>query len=241
MAEQKKNGSLPRSGNRSISYQHKRRKPESILHQMTGKCKPLNWRKVAVVVIAFTLVAVLVQRLNNYKGSIVDNGKNVATHENMTSDQKILQQPERVFIYCNNASADTGASTEVWNRETSHDKCYVITDGERYELASVITAEAVGEPFEGKIAVAQCILQACRDDGIRPLEVLEKYAYSTRRPEPTEEALEAVAAVFDSGHVATSEPIKYFYAPNFTVSEWHESQEYVMTINNHKFFKEADK
>ena len=71
------------------------------------------------------------------------------------------------------------------------------------------------------------------------MEALERYTYSTRRPEPTDEALAAVAAVFDFGHVATTEPIKYFYAPDLASSEWHESQVYVMTINNHKFFKEA--
>lgn len=123
--------------------------------------------------------------------------------------------------------------------EAGFEKRYIITDEERYELASAITAEAVGEPYAGKVAVAQCILQACEDDGIRPLEALERYTYSTRRPEPTDEALAAVAAVFDFGHVATTEPIKYFYAPDLASSEWHESQVYVMTINHHKFFKEA--
>ena len=123
--------------------------------------------------------------------------------------------------------------------EAGFEKRYIITDEERYELASAITAEAIGEPFAGKVAVAQCILQACEDDGIRPIEALTRYKYSTRRPEPTDEALAAVAAVFDFGHVATSEPIKYFYAPELVASLWHESQVYVMTINNHRFFKEV--
>ena len=129
--------------------------------------------------------------------------------------------------------------TNAWAAEAGFEKRYTITDEERYELASAITAEAVGEPYAGKVAVAQCILQACEGDGIRPLEALERYTYSTHRPEPTDEALAAVAAVFDFGHVATTEPIKYFYAPDLASSEWHESQVYVMTINHHKFFKEA--
>ena len=81
--------------------------------------------------------------------------------------------------------------------------------------------------------------QTCEDEGIRPDEVLRVYAYSKRRPEPTQEALEAVQDVFDFGIVATTEPIKYFYAPALVDSEWHESQIYVMTINGHRFFKEA--
>lgn len=45
--------------------------------------------------------------------------------------------------------------------------------------------------------------------------------------------------MFDFGQVATSEPIKYFYAPALVSGEWHETQVYVLTINGHKFFKEA--
>lgn len=118
------------------------------------------------------------------------------------------------------------------------EKRYELTNDERAEIASVITAEAVGEPYAGKVAVAQCILQACEDDEIRPCEALTKYGYSKNRPEPCSEALKAVVAVFDCGQVATAEPIKYFYAPSLTDSEWHESQDYVMTINGHRFFAE---
>lgn len=134
--------------------------------------------------------------------------------------------------------ADAGTKT-VWVEKTGFEKRYNLTDSERLEIAQVITAEADSEPFAGKVAVAQCILQACEDTGMRPREVLSMYSYSNRRPDPSGEAMEAVAAVFDFGYVATTEPIKYFYAPALIDSEWHESQEYVMTINNHKFFKEA--
>ena len=51
--------------------------------------------------------------------------------------------------------------------------------------------------------------------------------------------MQAVRYVFDFGMLASTEPIKYFYAPALTDSEWHESQIYVMTINGHRFFKEA--
>lgn len=116
---------------------------------------------------------------------------------------------------------------------------YELTEEERWVVASVVTAEAAGEPYMGKVAVAQCILQACEDDGIRPTEAVVTYRYAKSRPEPTEEALRAVEAVFDRGEVATDEHIKYFYAPALVYSEWHESQVYVMTIKGHKFFKEA--
>lgn len=103
----------------------------------------------------------------------------------------------------------------------------------------MLTAEAGGEPFAGKIAVAQCITRPARTKGSGRTKCCCVYAYSKRRPEPTQEALEAVQDVFDFGIVATTEPIKYFYAPALVDSEWHESQIYVMTINGHRFFKEA--
>ncbi len=116
---------------------------------------------------------------------------------------------------------------------------YKLTEEERWVVASVVTAEAAGEPYLGKVAVAQCILQACENDGIRPTEAVVTYRYAKSRPEPTEEAMRAVEAVFDRGEVATDEPIIYFYAPALVYSEWHETQVYVMTISGHKFFKEA--
>lgn len=149
------------------------------------------------------------------------------------------QAAEYIFKNDDGAPVNLQAMTTAWATEAGYEKRYDITDAERWEIASVVTAEANGEPFAGKVAVAQCILQACEDDGIRPGEVLTAYGYTKKRPEPTDEALEAVQAVFDHGDIATSEPIKYFYSPALARSSFHESQDYVLTINNHKFFKEA--
>lgn len=133
---------------------------------------------------------------------------------------------------------DMQGLTNAWAAEAGFKKRYDLTDEERYELASVVTAEAEGECFAGKMAIAQCILQAAEDDGISPVEVLTMYHYAVRRPEPSEESLLAVAAVFDFGWVATSEPIKYFYNPELVESIFHESQIFVVTIGSHRFFRE---
>lgn len=148
------------------------------------------------------------------------------------------QAAEYIFKNDDGAPVDLQAITTAWAAEAGYEKRYDITDAERWEIASTVTAEAEGEPFAGKVAVAQCILQACEDDGIRPTEALTAYGYSKKRPRPSAEALEAVQAVFDHGDKATSEPIKYFYSPALVRSSFHESQDYVLTINNHKFFKE---
>ena len=130
--------------------------------------------------------------------------------------------------------------TNDWAMEAGMEKRYELTDKERLTLAQVVEAEAAGEPYAGKVAVAQCILQSCEDDSIRPDVAVKKYGYSSERPTASQESLDAVQAVFDFGEVVTTEPIKYFYAPDKTKSKWHETQDYVLTINGHKFFKEAE-
>lgn len=236
----KKNGRPTQPSSHSKSYQRRRRKPTPILHRLAAKCKGLNWRWIFPALLALLTLFSLVCYVTGIGNKQTENGKPKTTAtEAPAQTPEPTQPPAYVFIYGEGCPVNMAAMTDTWAAEAGIEKRYTITDEERYELASVITAEAIGEPFAGKVAVAQCILQACEDDGIRPSETLTRYKYSTRRPEPTDEALAAVAAVFDFGYVATSEPIKYFYAPELAASVWHESQVYVMTINNHRFFKEV--
>ena len=97
-------------------------------------------------------------------------------------------------------------------------------------------AESGIEPFDGKMAVSQCILNACEKTGKRPAEIVEEYGYTALRVEPNAETREAVAAVFDAGETVTDAEILYFYAPELVYSEWHESQTYICTIGGHRFF-----
>lgn len=102
-------------------------------------------------------------------------------------------------------------------------------------------AEAGAEPYIGQMAVAQCILNACEQEGKSPDEIAELYGYTDSRPEPSAEVKKAVAKVFDDGETATDAEILYFYAPALCKSSWHESQAYVCTIGGHRFFEEAER
>lgn len=233
-AQRKKSGP-DATGNRSKGYRKRRKKPTSILHQIALFFKRWNWRRILFLILAGVAVFFLLRWL-------VCSSGNAGTTGSTDADLTLAsEEPASTYIFRDGDGypVDMEHLTDAWAAEAGFEKRYTITDSERWEIASVITAEAEGEPFAGKLAVAQCILQTCEDDGLRPSEVLAKYGYSKRRPDPTEEALEAAEAVFDFGILATSEPIKYFYAPSLCQSDWHESQVYVMTINNHKFFKEA--
>ena len=116
---------------------------------------------------------------------------------------------------------------------------YQLTADERELICEVVMAESGTEPFDGKMAVSQCILNACEKTGKRPEEIVEEYGYTDLRVEPNAETREAVAAVFDAGETVTDAEILYFYAPELVYSEWHESQTYVCTIGGHRFFEEA--
>lgn len=116
---------------------------------------------------------------------------------------------------------------------------FEITDEERELIEQVVAAEARGEPYEGQMAVAQCILTACQKDGIRPAEAIQKYKYTTARATPTWSVMHAVSVVFDNGELVTDEPILYFYNPALASGTFHERQIFVIEIGNHRFFKEA--
>ena len=117
---------------------------------------------------------------------------------------------------------------------------YQLTAEERELVCQVVMAESGTEPFDGKMAVSQCILNACEKTGKRPAEVIAEYGYTDRRVEPNAETREAVAAVFDTGETVTDAKILFFYAPELCQSIWHESQTYVCTIGGHRFFEEAE-
>ena len=116
---------------------------------------------------------------------------------------------------------------------------YQLTAEERELVCQVVMAESGTEPFDGKMAVSQCILNACEKTGKRPAEVIAEYGYTDCRVEPNAETREAVAAVFDAGETVTDAKILFFYAPDLVKSAWHESQTYVRTIGGHKFFEGA--
>lgn len=115
-----------------------------------------------------------------------------------------------------------------------------LTDYERWVVECIVMGESGGEPYEGQVLVAQCILNACLKDDIQPSEVRKKYKYSGWKENPTDSIKKAVSAVFDEGYKITDEFILYFYAPKICNSQWHETQCHVITIGGHKFFKEWD-
>ena len=121
--------------------------------------------------------------------------------------------------------------------------------GYDYEyVMRVVAAESRGEPYEGQLAVAQCIRETSEIAMMTPEEVVKQvnpngtrqYAQPVDISVVTDSVRDACCDVFVHGISATDEPIRYFYSTTSGFySAWHEnSLEYVTTIGNHRFFKE---
>lgn len=112
---------------------------------------------------------------------------------------------------------------------------YALTEAERTAVEMCVMAESGIEPYEGQVAVAQCLLNLCEARGVRP-ETIISDCFTPLQAPPSESVKEAVSAVFDNGEVAIEDTPLYFYAPGVCVSDWHESQRYITTIGGHRFF-----
>lgn len=113
---------------------------------------------------------------------------------------------------------------------------YPLTEAQRELISGIVMAEAGGQGYIGQVLVAQCIRNACEIDGIDPETAIKRYKYAVPKSNVSDEVRTAVSDVFDLGLGYTDEPIVYFYAPGVVSSKWHESQDYVLTHKQHKFF-----
>ena len=121
----------------------------------------------------------------------------------------------------------------------SPEKRYSLTEEERSIVEGVVAAESGYESFEGQCLVAQCILNTCEARNMRPDEVVfEPLQYSDPNYELAPLVKEAVAAVFDDGYTVTDEPVRFFYAPKYCDSRWHEENlTFCLEVGGHRFFK----
>ena len=122
-----------------------------------------------------------------------------------------------------------------------------LTEDDRWFIESVVAGECAYEPYEGKLAVAQCYFDAMLKDGLSATEVKSAYGYSgwnenldKQDQKAYDEVKNAVMDVFYGGKFVTDKPILYFYNPAIVYSGWHEAQEYWGSIANHKFFYLAE-
>lgn len=126
------------------------------------------------------------------------------------------------------------------------DPPFDLSEEDRKYITLVVLAEARGESVIGQMAIAQCIFDGAIYYNTDPVSLCKKLGYAApwdgsgvdeaRYTSLYNIASDAVARVFDDGARAIYSRVIFFYAPKRCESKWHESQNYVATIGNHKFF-----
>lgn len=109
-------------------------------------------------------------------------------------------------------------------------------------VVRVVGAEARDQPFEGIMAVAQCIRTTAEKRGITPEDVVKikgRYAAPVSKScdDNMETVNEACLLVFLYGESAVDDDIEYFCMTT-TNSSFHNSLRYVCTIGDHNYYAE---
>lgn len=133
-------------------------------------------------------------------------------------------------------------TTEQTTQEQTTQEQTTRAECKEYEfICKVVMAECGHEPYNGIVAVAQCFKNAMKRDDLTAYETVKVYGYTSNRKTPNNAVKRAVAGVFCHGKGVTEEEILYFYNPSICSSSFHESQDFVIEIGNHRFFKRKGK
>ena len=211
---------------------------------------------VSIIVIPCTTLA-----FNVY--ALTDDSKAVVVAENIESPEKSVKKVKKAKKIKETEPAteketvaETTAPTEpetvqetteatqeavaVANTNVSgYNPEYVqLTSYDRAKLERLVTGEAASLGYEGCALVAQAIRDTMNMTGITSIDkIIADYQYTgSTDVEATEEAKKAVSHIFDSNGYAVNHRIIYFYAPDLVNSPWHETQNYVTSCGNMRFF-----
>ena len=199
-------------------------------------------KKMTISLFAFIVCMLLIivvdyyDYKNNTNEQIIELEIEIAELKNEIEELKRqISEIEKNTPICNCPEETTEINK---GNDTKAKSVFSLSDYQRRVVEYIVTGESIGEPYDGQVAVAQCVLNACLKDGIQPSEVRTKYKYSGWNTNPTESVKKAVSAVFDDGYKITDKYILYFYAPKYSKGSWHETQQFVMEIGGHRFFAE---
>lgn len=113
-----------------------------------------------------------------------------------------------------------------------------------YLLAQIIHAEAKGEPYNGKLAVGNVVLN--RVNSMQFPNSIEKVIFQRGQfspvmdgsiyNKPSSESLKAAQEVL-SGKRIFGDEVLFFYNPKVSTSGWIFTRETVLEIGNHRFAK----
>ncbi|MCT2535145.1 cell wall hydrolase [Aquibacillus koreensis] len=171
----------------------------------------------------------------------------VLTLPNITSAASQIEEHEASFIetiFTQQANHHVGSLVEPDQKVMIE---HSVSEKEKELMEKIVQAEAKGEPYEGKVAVATVILN--RVDHPDFPDSIEKviyqklgqiYAFSPVQNgminnQPSTEAKQAVREALDQG--SKGHDAVYFYNPKTAQDKWIFSRTVIKTIGNHTFAK----
>lgn len=138
-----------------------------------------------------------------------------------------------------NAQWNAGYLVAIDNPDPTY-KCGQVTlcDEDRDLLERLCMGEFGSGGFVGAALIAQAVKNAMCFDGYTSVaEVIECCKYTGRTDVGTNEACkQAVRYIFDENHDAVQHRIMYMYNPYLVQSAFHESQNYILTYQQVRFF-----
>ena len=161
------------------------------------------------------------------------NANRIATTANLIAknELKIAQQIAEFEI-----RNEEAALIEEWH------PFFEISNEDRDTICYIMAGEAGYESLEGKMAVAQSLLNAIKKENKSAKQIKKLYKYSgwktnleNQNPEMWAEVVEAVNLVFDDGKTVTDKPILFFYAPKYCSGAWHKTLPQATVIGGHSF------
>ncbi len=138
-----------------------------------------------------------------------------------------------------NAQWEAGYLVAIDNPDTTY-KCAQVTlsDNDRDLLERLCMGEFGTGGFVGASLIAQAVKNAICFDGYRSVAQVIKECRYTGSTDcvANEECKKAVRYIFDENHDAVQHRIMYMYNPDLVQSAFHESQNYILTYDNVRFF-----
>ena len=124
---------------------------------------------------------------------------------------------------------------------SASDESTAITNNEKNLLARLVHAEAKGEPFAGKVAVADVVLNRVENEQFP--DTVENVIYEKNAFQPVQngsihkkadkESREAVEEALKNGK--ENKELLYFYNPDTATSDWIFTRKVMKKIGNHAF------
>ncbi len=127
------------------------------------------------------------------------------------------------------------------NMEESRKQEVIVTAEEQELLARLVTAEAKGEPYAGKVAVAEVVLNRVEDDrfpdSVKEV-IYEKNAFQPVQNNSIQQAAEPTSvkaveeALIEKEHDTKA---LFFYNPETASDNWIRDRKIIQQIGNHVF------